>query len=166
MLLLGIAVVAGLVAGFLITHSDRSSILADYIVTMVGSTIVSLIIAFVLSIFVTLWAPVSCTSPHPTGLIRLSSAPDSHYYVNSQYINQDLTYFYFTKDSDGAIISHSVRAGLGKIYENAGETPTVVTYSAETDLPWRLFMFMPTTWTCSVDFKVPPGTVQPSYQVG
>lgn len=165
MLLLFICIGLGAGLGIWISH-DIVIHNREYIFPVLMMAFCGVIVAALASGILTVVAPTICVNPETTSLVHLTSSSSSSYYIGSQYVNQDLTYFYFTKEEDGAIIGHSVRAGLGKIYESAEDAPQVTTYTVEPSFPWRLFMLFPTAQICSVDFKVPSGTVQPSYQVG
>lgn len=124
-------------------------------------------VGVMINFFIIILAPMDCIATPARSLHSLVSS-DPRYYVESRYIDQSLVYTYFVEEPDGALTTHSVRAGLGKIYERSDVAPMVVVYQSQLISPWRQMAFLGAdrTTVCSVNFTVPSGTVQPSYQVG
>jgi hypothetical protein len=159
MVFVGICIVAAIALSF--RSQDFSG---GKSITMILYGLTGMIIGGTVSLLVTTTAPTACVTPHSVPLHNLVTAP-SLYYVRSTYVNQTLTYFYLTQDKDDGFTSHSVTAGLGKVYETGGK-PTVTTFTAQTNLPWRLLTIVSPEQTCSVVFKVPPGSIQNTFEVG
>ena len=114
----------------------------------------------------------TCEANRAATLVDLFDAtgPSGHFFLGTGFVNDQLTYFYFTKEGD-YYVSH--RETFAHIYEDADGSPTVQTFTYELPgpvilghaLPGEWFAFN-TGWRCSTDFHVPPGTVMSGYRVG
>lgn len=115
----------------------------------------------------------TCTITQKEQLVDLfdNTGPQGHFYLGSGYVNQRLTFFYFTKQ-DGYITYHQTT--FAYIYEDNPEIPYVVISQYHLPSPnflgrkWPGEWFAITSgdWQCSTDFHVPSKTVMNNYRVG
>lgn len=110
--------------------------------------------------------PYYCTISHSQSLkiLRSGDGTSGQFYLGSGYINSYLSYFYYTQDSDGAIIGNSLMANQVKIYQDDSRNPRIESYTYHLSGWWGFFFIA--THGCTSIIHIPPGSINNNYQVG
>jgi hypothetical protein len=176
-MLLLVGILLGIAASCWFVYGDRDVFFHDGAVgctfaglSLVFGIIVGGLFGFIAAEAVGQVAPGACVHQVNMPLVDLfdTTGPQGHFYLGSGYINNKLTYFYYTKESDGHYQINDVEGSLGRIYEDSPAQPYVNTATYEVKPGIWDFLAGGATGdhTCTTDFHVPANSVQQGYHVG